>query len=193
MSALPFSLGDANLSVRFGRSLARMVRYELVFIIEANDDTAARRAANKAWSALDDATGVAVKDSSARRRARNGRPVAVGWKDWQEEPCSRFESTSRPWPLDRRVHVPRPPTRQALQGLTPVPIPGALPVPNSDGSAQRQVVAPQGEEGAAVPQRGDRGCTARLGAGIRCTWRHTYSKGLDAIREVPIPETRAHA
>ncbi len=87
---LPFSLGDANLSVRFDRSLARMVRYELVFIIEAKDDTAARRAANKAWSALDDATGVAVKDSSARRRARNGRPVAVGWKDWQEEPTFSF-------------------------------------------------------------------------------------------------------
>lgn len=67
-----------------------MARYELLFIVDAKSDLAARRAADAAWKALDSTPGATIKDCSARRRARNGRPVAVDWKDWQESPEFSF-------------------------------------------------------------------------------------------------------
>lgn len=70
-----------------------MPRYELLFIVDANSDAAARRAANAAWTALDSAIGVDIRDCSARRRARNGRPVTVDWEDWQETPEFSFRVT----------------------------------------------------------------------------------------------------
>jgi hypothetical protein len=70
-----------------------MPRYELLFIVDAKSDAAARRAANAAWTALDSTTGVGIKDCSARRRARKGRPVAVDWEDWQETPEFSFRVT----------------------------------------------------------------------------------------------------
>jgi len=70
-----------------------MPRYELLFIVDAKSDAAARRAANAAWTALDSTAGATIKDCSARRRAQNGRPVAVDWEDWQESPEFSFRVT----------------------------------------------------------------------------------------------------
>lgn len=57
--------------------------YEVLYVIEATDDDAARLAANAAWSAIEDASRVDIVEAAAKERQGDGSSGPVAWRGWQ--------------------------------------------------------------------------------------------------------------